>query len=97
MDTKNLIPIQQFCDRYEIEFSFINSLNEYGLIKITHVEKTDFIELDKIHEIEKMIRLHHDLGINLEGIDVIYNLLEKVEFLSSEINYLKNRIELYED
>lgn len=97
MDTKNLIPVQQFCERYEIEFSFINSLNEFGLIEITYIKKNQFIALEKIQEIEKMIRLHHELGINLEGIDVIYNLLEKVSNLKGEINRLKNRIEFYED
>ncbi len=97
MDTKNLIPVQQFCDRYEIEFSFIDSLNEFGLIEITYIKKNQFIALEKIQEIEKMIRLHHELGINLEGIDVIYNLLEKVNNLNTEINSLKNRIEFYED
>ncbi|NOQ92088.1 MAG: MerR family transcriptional regulator [Flavobacteriaceae bacterium] len=97
MDTKNLIPVQQFCERYEIEFSFINSLNEFGLIEITYIKKNQFIALEKIQEIEKMIRLHHELGINLEGIDVIYNLLEKVSNLNTEINHLKNRIEFYED
>ena len=97
MDTKNLIPIQQFCERYEIEFSFIDSLNEFGLIEITYIKKDPFIALEKIQEIEKMIRLHHELGINLEGIDVIYNLLEKVSNLNDEINHLKNRIEFYEN
>jgi len=97
MDTRNLIPVQQFCERYEIEFSFINSLNEFGLIEITYIKKNQFIALEKIQEIEKMIRLHHELGINLEGIDVIYNLLEKVSNLNDEINRLKNRIEFYED
>lgn len=97
MDTKNLIPVQQFCERYEIEFSFIDSLNEFGLIEITYIKKNQFIALEKIQEIEKMIRLHHELGINLEGIDVIYNLLEKVSNLNNEINDLKNRIEFYED
>ncbi len=97
MDTKNLIPVQQFCERYEIEFSFIDSLNEFGLIEITYIKKDQFIALEKIQEIEKMIRLHHELGINLEGIDVIYNLLKKVSNLNDEINHLKNRIEFYED
>lgn len=95
MDTKNLIPVQQFCETYEIEFSFINSLNEFGLIEITSIKKTQFIALEKVQEIEKMIRLHHELGINMEGIDVIYNLLKKVNNLTDEVNHLKNQIDFY--
>lgn len=96
MDTRNLIPIKQFCERYEIEFSFINSLNEYGLIEITYIEKDQFIELEKINEVEKMIRLYHELGVNLEGIDIITNLLKRIENLQNEINTIQNKLNIYE-
>ncbi|MEN8125925.1 MAG: chaperone modulator CbpM [Bacteroidota bacterium] len=96
MDARNLIPIQQFCERYEIEFSFINSLDEYGLIEITYIEKDPFIKLEKIHEVEKMIRLHDELGVNLEGIDIINNLMQKIEALQNEINSIQNQLRIYE-
>ncbi len=97
MDTRNLIPVQQFCEKYEIEFSFINSLNDYGLIEITYIEKDQFIELEKLHEIERIIRLHEDLGVNLEGIDIITNLMQKIRNLQDEINLIQNRLNIYED
>jgi len=96
MDTRNLIPIQQFCERYEIEFSFINSLNDYGLIEITYIEKSQFIEIEKIRDLEKIIRLHDELGVNLEGIDIINNLMLKIESLQNEINSIQNQLKIYE-
>jgi len=97
MKLENLISIQTICNNYNIEFSFINSLNEYSLIEITTINKIQYLPKNKINEIEKMVRLHHELDINLEGIDVISNLLEKINTLHNEIDFLKNRLDFYED
>lgn len=97
MTTEQFITIQAFCTNYDIEFSFINSLSEFGLIEIITIDKIEYLPQNKIIEIEKMVRLHHDLGVNIEGIDVISNLTEKVRNLQEEINYLKNRIQFFEE
>jgi hypothetical protein len=46
--------------------------------------------------IEKIIRLHNDLNVNKEGIDIIFNLQEKEKQLLKEIKALQNRLGLYE-
>jgi len=97
MKIENLISIQTICSNYDIEFSFINSLHEYGLIQITTIDQSQYCHKNKIVEIEKLIHLHHDLGINMEGIDVIFNLLERINTLSDENDFLKNRIDFFED
>jgi len=43
------------------------------------------------------MRLHFDLHINLEGLDAVYHLLQRVENLQSEITSLNNKLRLYED
>jgi len=97
MTKDKLISIQTICTIYNIEFSFINSLNEIGLIEITKIDEIEYLQKNKIDAIEKIIRLHHELGINMEGIDVISNLTEKIKGLQNEIDFLKNRILFYED
>ncbi len=54
------------------------------------------IEASAIPQVEKIMRLHFDLNINLEGIDVIINLLQQIETLQEEITQLKRRLSLYE-
>lgn len=97
METKNLISIQQFCAQYEIPVTFINALHEYELIEIIVTENNNYLKEAQIERIEKMIRLHYDLEINLEGIHVIENLLDRLENLQSQITTLNNRLKFYED
>lgn len=97
METKDLIAIQEFCKHYKVEISFIDSLNEFGLIEIITVEQTQFIHQQQLKDVEKMIRLHYDLEINLEGIDAISHLLKRVNSLQEELNALKIKMRSYED
>lgn len=97
METKNLISIQQFCTQYEIPVTFINALHEYELIEVIVTENKNYLKEAEIERIEKMIRLHYDLDINLEGIHVIDHLLDRLENLQSQITTLNNRLKFYED
>jgi len=97
MAIQDLILIEKLCIHYKIEFSFFDALNNIGLIEIETVGQNKFINQDKIGDLEKMIRLHHELNVNLEGIDIVFNLLQKEKVLQEEINKLKNRLRLYEN
>ena len=66
-----------------------------GLIEIQTVEKTRFIPEEKVADLEKMIRIHQDLEVNPEGIDVIFNLLQRVDDLKSELAATKNTLKRY--
>ncbi|MDP4270273.1 MAG: chaperone modulator CbpM [Bacteroidota bacterium] len=96
MHTVNLISIEEFCSNYNIEISFINSLQQTGLIEITVVEETWFIEAEQLQQLEKMVRFYYELGINLEGIETIIHLLQRIDSMQDEIVSLKNRLRFYE-
>jgi hypothetical protein len=97
MNSQQLIPIQTLCTHYNIEITFFKGLYEHGLIDIVTVETAIFIYEDQIQQLEKMIRLHQDLQLNIEGIDTVINLLEKIDDLQSELQLVRNRLGLYED
>jgi len=97
MSLENFIPLNQLCTHYRVEMSFFTDLNEFGLIEIITIEQSLFVHKDKASDIEKIIRIHNELDINLEGIDTIFNLLEKIKKLQSELITTKNRLRLYED
>ena len=96
MQGENLIPANEFCLHHNIEVSFINSLHEYGLIECTIINDDSFIQTAQLSDVEKLIRLHQELEINLEGIDAIIHLLKKMESMQHEMVSLKNKLRLYE-
>lgn len=97
MIEKSLIPAEKLCIHYNIEVSFVETLNKMGLIRIEIIEQSHFIHQDQIADLEKIIRLHDELNVNLEGIDVVLNLLQKEKELKNELTALKNRLRLYEN
>ena len=94
---EHLISTDEFCSHYKVEYSFITSLHEHGLIKITTIDEHSFLDHDNLKNIEKLVRLHYDLDINLEGIEAITWLLNRVKNMQDEIISLKNQLSIYED
>ena len=97
MNKENLIPIDQLCVHYEIEMSLFYELQDFNIIEILTIEGSSFIHEDKINLVEKVVRMQKDLNINLEGVDTVLNLLDKINDLQIELNATKNRLRLYED
>ena len=92
MKQDELIPIKDFCTWHNIEFSFIDSLENSGLISITSVQQATYVHADDLIKLEKFVRLYYDLDINMEGIETINHLLDKIEDMQQQIVHLKNRI-----
>ncbi|MBC7426383.1 MAG: chaperone modulator CbpM [Bacteroidia bacterium] len=93
MENETIIKVEQFCTHYQVEVSFIDALQEYGLVELISREKERFISEEHIRGIEKLIRLHYDLEVNMPGIDVITHLLKRVENLQTELNGIRNRLQ----
>jgi hypothetical protein len=96
MGTEYLIAVDEFCANHDIEISFISSLQQSGLIEITTIKNSGFIEADQLRQLEKYIRLYYDMDINLEGIETIDYLLLNINSLQEELRTLRNRLRLYE-
>jgi chaperone modulatory protein CbpM len=96
MEQEPYISIERLCSLHEIELTFFTHLHEMGRIKYVTVEKTPCIHRDTLTEVERMIRLHRDLEVNPQGIDVIMNLLERLEQLQHELNTTRNRLYFFD-
>ena len=96
MENEELIRIDVLCRIHNLDTSFIWSLNERGLVELTLFEEIQYIHSNQLTDLERMIRLHTELEINLEGIEAVGHLLQKVQDLSSQVRVLQNRMERYE-
>jgi len=96
MENEELIAMEVYCDHEGVEVSFVEALHERGLIRITTVKEKRFIDPEHLSRVEKLARMHYDLDINLEGIEAISHLLERMEALQQDMHSLSERLRLYE-
>jgi chaperone modulatory protein CbpM len=96
MQTEEMIPADKFCTHHNIELSFIYALEESGLVEINVVEEKIFVAAGQLCQLEKMVRLYQEMDINLEGIETITYLLQRMSNMQQQIVQLNNRLSLYE-
>lgn len=95
MKPEAMIPVHEFCIHHNIEQSFIFSLKDSGLVEINRIEETICIPASQLPRLEKLVRLY-EMDINLEGIETITCLLNRINNMQQEIVTLTNRLRLYE-
>jgi chaperone modulatory protein CbpM len=91
-----IIPLEIFCSSYQVEQSFVETLESHGLISINYMENERFILKEELVELEKFSRLYYELDINVPGIDALKHLLEKIKHLQQEMEILRARLRIYE-
>ncbi len=96
MENQELIPLELFCSTTHVEMALIDSLADNGLVEITVVEHRRYIAPDQLGRAEKLVRMHDDLGINVEGIEAIEHLLDRMQAMQEEMQQLHNRLRRYE-
>ena len=95
-EEEEIIPIEMFCSFYNVEPSFLETLESHGLISISQKENQRFFLREEIAELEIFSRMYYELSINVAGIDALKNLLEKIHQLQQEAAILKARLRIYE-
>ncbi len=93
---ENLIPVGKFCESHQIDITFVARLRENGLVDLVSDSDVLYVHVENIPRLERIVRLHFELNINVEGIEAISHLLERLEEKQQEITLLKNRLRLYE-
>lgn len=96
MPPEELIPAHAFCTHHRIEVSFLHSLHEYGLVELSRTDNDWFLPAGDLETVERLVRLHLELAVNVEALDVIKNLLHRIDRQNTEIARLKARLRFYE-
>ncbi|WP_114751018.1 chaperone modulator CbpM [Pleomorphovibrio marinus] len=82
---EELIALDFFCRHCRVEISFVKRLSEFGLVELVEEEDNFFIPSYEIGHLERLSRLHYDIGINTEGLEAIQHLLDKIEQLQTRL------------
>ena len=87
-----LIIVSEYCNKCHIEPTVIDRLQEGGLIDIQTENGERFLLFSQLPDVERYSRMYYDLSINMEGIDAIHHLLERMEIMRREISSLRNQL-----
>ena len=96
-EIEKYIQVSEICSSYQVDISFVLELHENGLIQCVSQQKEWYVEREQIGEVERMIRMRQELDLNVEGIDVVVQLLQKIQDMQNEVHRLENRLRLYEN
>lgn len=91
---QDLIIINEYCSRSSVEPDFIIQLENEGLIEIYVDNGERYIHQSQLRRLEQYVRWYYDLSINIEGIDVIQNLLDRMDEMQNEISRLREVVRL---
>lgn len=92
----DLIIISEYCEKSHTDPTFILSLEEGGLIEIRTLNGEQYLLTSQLRALERYTHLYYDLSINIEGIDAIHHMLERIENLQYEIQRLKRQLNRFQ-
>lgn len=91
-----LILLTDYCEYCKIEYAFIERLEDEGLIEVRVIAEERFVDEETLRALDQFRRWHYEMDINIEGMDAMRYLLEKINRMDKEINDLKTRLKLHE-
>ena len=92
----DLIVISEYCRNCHVDPSFIGMLEAEGLINLRTIEDEKYIVASELRELEQYTRMYYDLSINIEGIDTIHHLLDRIRDMQREIMDLRSKLRLFQ-
>lgn len=73
------LTIPQFCAFHGCKTIIIEEFMEHGIFEAHYENDVVLIPSPEVPRLERALRIHLDLGVNAVGIDIILNLLGRLE------------------
>ena len=90
------ISIREYCVYHHTERSFIEALQQSGLIEVQEAEPDPLIPFGQLEQLERFTRWYKELDLNIEGIEVVGHLLQKLSEMQQRVHELEARLRHYE-
>ncbi|MDR6158374.1 chaperone modulatory protein CbpM [Chryseobacterium sp. SLBN-27] len=82
---------------YNIEVTFFDELVDSGLLNIHTENEIRYLMYEDLPSFERFANWHYDLEINLPGLEVIHDMLRKMEDLKQKNRELMNKLSAISD
>ncbi|PPL03658.1 chaperone modulator CbpM [Parapedobacter indicus] len=89
---KDVITVKEYCHIHQIEVTFIDYLEESGLVQLTSVNRQRCIPHDALGAVERLVNWHMELEVNPQGLEVANTLYQRVLELQEEIVRLRSAL-----
>ena len=94
--TEDLISAHEFFTYHQLDVSFMAALDEQGILEPITIGLVRYLHPDQLAPLERLIRLHRELAVHVEDLDIVAHLLERLEQTQEQVNQLQNRLAFYE-
>ena len=91
-----LISAHEFFAYHQLDVSFMVTLEEQSMLEIITIGPMRYLHPDQLGPLERLIRLHRELAVHVEDLDIILHLLDCLEQAQEQVNQLQNRLAFYE-
>jgi chaperone modulatory protein CbpM len=88
--TQGLLRREEVCARLGIGDDMLEVCLRWEIIQLPEPDSQGIIlfPLEAFDRLQRGLRLHHDLGINWQGVSVALGLLERIEELEQQVHQL---------
>jgi hypothetical protein len=83
-----LFSFQEVAVRCGVDQAFVEQLVQIGVIE-PHPTDRGLLATEVTMRVSKLVRIQHDLGVNLEGAAIIIDLLDRISELEVELRALR--------
>ena len=66
---------------------------DIGLVKPARVSGKRFYSPNDVERLQKISRLTEDLGVNLAGVEIILDLVDRLESIQDEMDQMRDELE----
>jgi|JI9StandDraft_2_1071091.scaffolds.fasta_scaffold701874_2 hypothetical protein len=95
MPVTKLIALKTFCLQHDIPADFILELHQHEIIQLVVEKRSRFIPIKQLQELERIIRIYRDLQLDINGIQTVLHLVNRLQEKDAEINALRNQLNFY--
>ena len=84
---------EEICDRLGIGDDVLEVCIRWEIVQLPepNPQGTILFPHDAFDRLQRGLRLHHDLGINWQGVSVALELLERIEELEQQVHHLSTQ------
>src|SRR5882724_11754191 len=93
----SLLTLEDLASAAGLRPELVDVFVRYQLVEPTvHTGSCPLFPISSVERLNRILRLRHDLGVNLAGVAVILEMMEQIEHLQTELRRWRERSRLQE-